>query len=300
MGCEEQQVVVGAVVEIQVEVVEDVDDVEGKPAHPKNAHHQHQHLVGGSLFPQNLLAVLLLLRIFTLRHLFLVVLELAKYAQIADEDDQERQEKLQDGGDCAEQLPNILGRPGLVAQHHFSVVDDLIDDFHVVAVRRRQHNREGPHDTQNEDTRAELHSRPERENYHKKSIDGDGCESERRQVHATALEKGNQMAQKSSEYPATEEGVGGSECYAEAAQQNVGNGEVTDEKVRNCLHCAGAGDDKAHQKVAEHSQQENDDVEHREDKLHEGLVEGIVLGQLVAGMVRRETAEIVRRHFRCS
>lgn len=66
------------------------------------------------------------------------------------------------------------------------------------------------------------------------------------------------MAQKRSENPATEEGVGGRERYAEAAQQNVGDGEVADEEVRNRLHGAGAGDDEYHQKVAEHAQQEDD------------------------------------------
>lgn len=43
--CEEEEVVIFVLVEVHIEVIEDVDEVEGKPAHAEDRHHKHQHLV---------------------------------------------------------------------------------------------------------------------------------------------------------------------------------------------------------------------------------------------------------------
>lgn len=66
MRCEEEEVVILILVEIETKVVEDVDNVQGQPAHPKDGHHQHQHLIGRCFLAEHLFASVFLLRILAL------------------------------------------------------------------------------------------------------------------------------------------------------------------------------------------------------------------------------------------
>lgn len=108
---EEAELVVGPVVGVRIEIIDDVDDVEWQPRHAEYSDHGDQHPVGAALpLAIRLLAFARLAAGLGTRP----IIQLNRDAHVAEGDDEERHDELHYRGERAEDLAEWLAGPVLL------------------------------------------------------------------------------------------------------------------------------------------------------------------------------------------
>lgn len=132
--------------------------------------------------------------------------------------------------------------------------------------RRRDGNRHDPNDADQTDTARRQQPRLERTHDGQIAVDGDGRCGQCRHVDADAERHWHDVAQRLAERPRPEQPRERGERYRQQAHEDVGDGQVGDEKITwRRAHRTATCDNVNDERVAAEAEHKYDRVESRKD-----------------------------------